>query len=71
MQLGGMMIGCSLGWLINPAQKMAQLDETGHLALHDIVCLWAWLAPKLQNEFPNNICDRHAELFAKGCLELA
>ena len=55
--------------LANPAQKNAQLDEAGHLALHDAVCLWIWLRPRLASEFPGDVCTRHEELFMKGYLD--
>ena len=40
-------------------QKLAQLDEQGYLLLMEIVLLWFWLEPKLQNEFPGDVFDRH------------
>lgn len=42
------------------------MNEMEHLALHDCVCLWHWLLPKLVQEFPTNIVERHQELFYKG-----
>ena len=72
--LGGLQLGVLTHELIilsltNPAQKNAQLDEAGHLALHDAVCLWVWLRPKLAAEFPGDVVARHEELFMKGYLD--
>jgi hypothetical protein len=56
-------------WLaVAPWQKTAQLDEASHITLHDAVCLWTWLRPKLAAEFPGHVCQRHDDLFLKGCL---
>ena len=48
---------------------MAQMDEAAHVVLHDCVLLWHWLLPKLYQEFPGNVVDRHHELFMKGRLD--
>ena len=43
-------------WLaVAPWQKTAQLDEASHITLHDAVCLWTWLRPKLAAEFPGHV----------------
>ena len=49
-------------------QVNAQLDEAGHLQLHDIACLWCWLRPQLQAEFPSQTVDHYTDLFMKGHL---
>ena len=58
----------TMGYSCIPWQKFAQMDEAAHMHLHDIVCLWVWLCPKLASEFPGNVCARHEDLFAKGSL---
>lgn len=51
-------------------QKLAQLDEEGHIHLHDIVCLWVWLKERLQRAFPSDTVDRYTEYFHKGNLDM-
>ncbi|CAL1125989.1 unnamed protein product [Cladocopium goreaui] len=51
------------------AKKNAQLGEEDQLLLHDCVCLWLWLLPKLENEFPKPVVDKHYQLFLRGSLD--
>lgn len=47
-------------------QKQAQLDEEGHQALFDVCCLWVYLKPKLEENFPAPIVQKCENLFQKG-----
>ena len=40
----------------------------GHMLLYDSCCLFLYLVPKLQAEFPGDVVDKHVELFMKGHL---
>ena len=51
-----------------PGQKLCQLTEEQHAALHDISCLWLWLRKQMETEFPGDVISRHDELFANGYL---
>ena len=51
-----------------PPEKNAQLDDDGQLLLHDVVCLWNWMRPKLKSQFPGAVLQRHEELFMRGPL---
>ena len=47
-------------------QKLHQLDEDGHVALHDISCLWVWIKKKLSTMFSGEVLDRHQKLWEDG-----
>lgn len=47
-------------------QKLHQLDEDGHVALHDISCLWVWIKKKLSTMFFGEVLDRHQKLWEDG-----
>ena len=49
-------------------QKQAQMDEEGHVGLHDVVCLWIWLKKKLEDSFPSSLVEKYEALFLKGTL---
>ena len=49
-------------------QKNSQLSEEDHMLLYDSCCLFLYLVPKLQAEFPGDVVDKHVELFMKGHL---
>lgn len=38
------------------------------MLLYDSCCLFLYLVPKLQAEFPGDVVDKHVELFMKGHL---
>ena len=38
------------------------------MVLHDCVCLWLWLLPRLEKQFPGEVVEKHKELFEKGLL---
>ena len=49
-------------------KKQAQLNEEGHLLLHDVTCLWLWVRAKLNHQFPADVITKHDELFMNGSL---
>ncbi|CAK9107687.1 Uncharacterized protein SCF082_LOCUS50126 [Durusdinium trenchii] len=51
------------------AKKNAQLDEDAQHLLHDVVCLWHWLQPKLKSQFPAPVVEKHHDLFMRGSLD--
>ena len=48
------------------AKKNCQRSEQDHLLLHEIACLWIWMLPKLEGEFPGDVVSKYADLFSKG-----
>ena len=44
-------------------QKQAQLDEDGHVLLHDVTLLWIWVKDKMGTMFPADVVDKHEEMF--------
>ena len=48
-------------------QKNAQ-QECVPVELHDVVCLWNWLRPKLSAQFPGTVMAKHDDLFLRGIL---
>lgn len=56
-------------WLLKPLQKLAQLDEQGHQTLFDICCVWLYLGPKLQANFPQEVIAKYSQMFMKGMLD--
>ena len=56
-------------WLLKPLQKLAQLDEEKHQTLFDMCCVWLYLQPKLQANFPQEVLDKYNQMFMKGMLD--
>lgn len=57
---------CSIQIWFGP-QKSHQLNEEGHLLLHDITCLWCWLKTKMETMFNADVVARHQKLWDEGC----
>ena len=63
-----LMISTKIYWLSTSRQKQQQLPMDTHENMIDGICLWMWLAPKLQSLVTSEYMAKLTDMFHKGKL---